>query len=74
MRFRFTIRDLLWLTALVAVALAGWFARQPAMPGRFQFIETRPGDGPWLLLDTATGQTWRDSGGAWAPDRPAPHY
>ena len=28
MRFRFTIRDLLWLTALVAVLLAWWLDRR----------------------------------------------
>ena len=68
----FSIRDLLWLTALVAIVLTAWIVRRPPAPpvsGRFQLIETRPGEGPWLFLDTATGQIWRDSAGAWVPDR-----
>lgn len=67
---RFTIRDLLWLTVVVAVALTAFFAK-PRSPGRYQM--TRSDDG-LILLDTATSQCWeRDRYGTWT-NRPTPAF
>jgi hypothetical protein len=62
MKLRFTIRDLLWLIALVAVCLAWRFSRPvPVAPsiGRYQWIgrDDGPGKNP-MLFDTADGSVW----------------
>jgi hypothetical protein len=41
MRFRFTIRDLLWLTAVVALAVGWWVDRRQIQARRAEF-EQRP--------------------------------
>lgn len=65
----FSIRDLLWLTALVAVVLWARYER-PTAPGRY-VMEHHPGLFQTYVLDTATGQGWvRDSGGNWADATP----
>jgi hypothetical protein len=51
---RFTIRDLLFLVVVVALALGWWFDRRP-LPARFQMYVTT---NHAFLLDTATGQVW----------------
>jgi len=42
MRLRFTIRDLLWLTAFTAIAVASWMAvlKQPFQTDLAQFVLT----------------------------------
>jgi hypothetical protein len=71
--FHFTIRDLLWLTAVAAVALGvAVYNRQPrraAKPvGRYQIIEDSK-HGYIYLLDTATGEIWQRYQGSWSNDR-----
>ena len=72
MRLRFTIRDLLWLTALVAMALAWWLDhRQLTKPQRYR-VET-PADGSWsALLDNQSMEIWMRNGNLWVP-LPTPH-
>ena len=55
MHFRFTIRDLLWLTALVAILLAWRFSQPTAGAGRYQWIGT-PSEP--MLIDTDDGSVW----------------
>jgi hypothetical protein len=52
---QFSIRDLLFLVVIVALALGWWLDRRP-VAARFQ-IEAA-GNGPVYVLDTATGQVW----------------
>ena len=51
---RFSIRDLLFLLAIIALALGWWFDRRP-IPARFQMHVTT---NRAYVLDTATGQVW----------------
>jgi len=51
-----TIRDLLWLTLVVAIVLWFQYAR-PISVGRYQ-MEYNAGMGQLIMLDTATGKTW----------------
>jgi len=57
MRLRFTIRDLLWLTLVVAMAV-GWYVdrRSYSVPPRFQvsFEDTDT----MSLTDRQTGEVW----------------
>jgi cell division protein FtsL len=60
----FSIRELMLLTAIVALALALIYTRwptRPIAPGRYQ-IEVDSGsngsDGRTLFVDTATGKIW----------------
>ena len=58
MRLPFTIRDLLWLTLVVALAVGWWVDRRPP---RFQVFDSRPGNisGKMrVLIDNETGETW----------------
>jgi len=64
MRFRFTIRDLLWLTLVVAL-VAGWLVdrRSYSAPPRFQlFDKSGPSAASGIrtkyLIDNQTGQRW----------------
>jgi hypothetical protein len=52
---QFSIRDLLFIVVIVALALGWWFDRRP-QPARFQ-MHSEPG-GTTYMLDTATGQVW----------------
>jgi hypothetical protein len=55
---RFSIRDILFVSSLVAVLLGWWIDRHRVSPvaGRFQL--GTPNNGQTLILDTATGQVW----------------
>jgi hypothetical protein len=66
MKFRFSIRDLLWLTALVAVLLAWWIDhRKVASRNRFT-VETIQRDGePIVLRDNVTGDVLVKRGYIW---------
>ena len=48
---RFSIRDLLWLTAVIALGLALVYTKRPNAVGRYQFQGQ-------LLLDTQDGRMW----------------
>jgi len=54
---QFSIRDLLFLFVIVALALGWWFDRRPApvVPSRFAITSV---NNHGLVLDTATGQVW----------------
>jgi hypothetical protein len=67
MRFRFTIRDLLWLTLVVAVLFAWRFSRIQPVAGRYQRID-KPNSLP-LIFDTATGRVWELDHASWV-ERP----
>jgi hypothetical protein len=74
MRLRFTIRDLFWLTALVAMALAWWvdhreLSRPPAYTVRvtdvdFIIQDTKTGSALYRV-DKKTEQLWRQRGNDW---------
>ena len=51
---QFSIRDLLFVFVIVALALGWWFDRRP-VPARFSIISV---NNHGLVLDTATGQVW----------------
>jgi len=54
MHLRFSIRDLLWLTLVVALAV-GWWAYSRAS-GRYRFVETEAGA---RIIDIKTGDVWQ---------------
>ena len=65
MRLRFTIRDLLWLTLVVALAVAWWFHSRRATP---RYVVNEFGDldaNLPVLRDTQTGETWVPVGDHW---------
>jgi len=67
MRLRFTIRDLLWLTLVVAILLAWRFYRPTPTAGRYQWIGMN-GDNSPMIMDTADGSIWwahRQDGRNW---------
>jgi len=65
----FSIRDLLWLTALVAVVLWSKYGSHEK-PGRYT-QQMNPNQGQTFILDTATGQCWlRDVNGGWTDATP----
>lgn len=71
--FHFTIRDVLWLTAVVAAGLGVALYNRPSPPaakqvGRFQIIDDSK-NGYIYLLDTATGEVWQRYQGSWNNDR-----
>ena len=51
---RFTIRDLLWLTVVAALALALFYSNRPTASGRLQFAID--GDGTKYVFDTTNGK------------------
>lgn len=59
MRFRFTLRDLLWLTVVAALAVGWWLDHKPPTPQRYRVvgrdITTIP-EPSELLLDNETGE------------------
>jgi hypothetical protein len=60
MRFRFTIRDLLWLTLVVAMGVGWWVSyRSYSAPPRFQVsFEDTHEDKDMYLTDRQTGEVW----------------
>jgi hypothetical protein len=56
---QFSIRDLLFVVMIAALALGWWLDRRP-IPARFQFGSAANNA---FVLDTATGQMWRASYG-----------
>ena len=72
MRLRFTIRDLLWLTLVVAMGLGWWIDRRSySVQPRFQLTEATTTFGiRTYLTDNQTGERWiKVSGSAtqWYP-------
>jgi hypothetical protein len=55
--FRFTIRNVLWLTAVVVLTLALIYVKWPNGHGRYQMTSSGASD-PRFILDTATGKIW----------------
>jgi hypothetical protein len=55
---QFSLRDLLFLVVIAALALGWWLDRRP-VPARFQMKATGTRA---YILDTATGQAWFDGG------------
>jgi hypothetical protein len=51
---QFSIRDLLFVVLIVALALGWWLDRRP-IPARFQMQTTND---VAYVVDTATGQVW----------------
>ena len=77
-QFGFSIRDLLWLTAIVAVVLWALYGKPAAGPptsGRFMIVRVQleQSQDKTLLLDTATGQCWwQDNRGIWIDEKTPP--
>jgi hypothetical protein len=68
MRFRFTIRDLLWLMALVAMGLGWWAYSQRATTARYEVLERtniNHNFSQLFLRDRETGQVWCKAGDIW---------
>jgi hypothetical protein len=63
MRLRFTIRDLLWLTALVALAV-GWWVDHRRLGDQPYIIKVGP-DGTATLTEKATQIQWIHRGATW---------
>ena len=65
MRLRFTIRDLLWLTLVVAVLTAWWLDRQQLMEWRQSpyraFINNPPSDDDGQPTRPRNWQDWQQS-------------
>jgi hypothetical protein len=58
MRLRFAIRDLLWLTLVVALCAVWWFQSRRATP---RYVVNEVGDSDahiTVLRDTQTGKIW----------------
>jgi hypothetical protein len=75
---KFSIRDALWLTALVAVGLAWWIdrtrrAEEPPPPAdgqrRYEVLMTGENHDVPYLFDPRTGEMWERYGGdrKWNP-------
>jgi hypothetical protein len=62
---QFSIRDLLFVAVIVALALGWWLDRRPR-PARFQ-IQTGPNA---FILDTATGEAWYSDQGDFLGPKP----
>ena len=63
---QFSIRDVLFLMVIVALALGWWLDRRPVSQ-RFQITAS---DNRVFLVDTATGQVWTQY---WQKDLITPH-
>jgi hypothetical protein len=68
---QFSIRDLLLLIALVAVALGWWVDRRNVVgvAGRYQMHTSDKGA---YVVDTATGQVWGKSSSNFYQPKPSP--
>jgi len=61
--FRFTIRDVLWLTVVVAVGF-GAFLSSPHWSCRFR-VGKHEATGQDMLTDTKENRSWRRLGNDW---------
>ena len=65
---QFSIRDLLFLIVIVALALGWWLDKRP-VPARYQFGT----NGTFAyVLDTATGQVWSSGESSFKPPKAPP--
>lgn len=69
MKFRFSVRDLLWLTLVVAIVfgfLVSIYVRKPPVNARFDFSER---DDMLFMHDRKTGHKWYKTPGfePWYP-------
>jgi hypothetical protein len=62
MKLRFTIRDLFWLTLVVALAVGWWFDHRGAWQERFTI---RRWNGAWIITDNREGYYWEKVGASW---------
>ena len=68
----FTIRDLMWLTVVVALVMALIYVKWPSGQGRYQMTS---GGSKTFFLDTTTGKIWAQysDNGDWH-EYPSPSY
>jgi hypothetical protein len=64
---QFSLRDLLFLVVIVALALGWWLDRRP-IPARFQMVSSP--NGTTYILDTGTGQAWYNNQSEFLPPKP----
>ena len=72
MPLRFTIRDLLWLTLMVAI-LAAWWVDHHRRP-HFEGYRSAGHDGlagMGILTDNETGESWHLRGNDWIENQPS---
>jgi hypothetical protein len=62
---KFSIRDMLWLTVVVALVLGLIFVKQPSAPGRYQLIADPHQSGARYMVDTTTGDYWYQLSNKW---------
>ena len=69
---KFSIRDLLLVTVIVALVLALMYVKWPSGQGRYQFAVDEA-HGNLYIFDSATGRYWRKAsgfGGEWKIELP----
>jgi hypothetical protein len=59
MSLRFTIRDLLWLTVVVALIVGWWFDRNRLIAAQGGYKIHTEADGHVMLQGSAWGEIWR---------------
>jgi hypothetical protein len=64
---KFSIRDLMWFTVVVALCLALVYVKWPTGIGRYQMSSGGTSE-PKYILDTATGKIWAQPGYQPYPD------
>jgi hypothetical protein len=64
MKLRFTIRDLLWLTLVVGLAV-GWWLDHKRLTGAHYSFTTEAGGSRTVLLDNDSGESWERHGSEW---------
>ena len=64
---RFAIRDLLWLTLVVALAIGWWFDHTRRATPRYEVrhVTGAPAGSFTILQDNETGQSWVKQGDSW---------
>ena len=75
MRIRFTIRDLLLITVIVALAVGWWLDHRKLTTHheRFEITETSPGIRR-TVQDNWTGEQWEMLHGTWRKIRSQTHF